>query len=116
MVIPSRGEAVTYLVLEALAAGIPLVATNAAGIREVFGDNGARLVPPGDPSALADAMAAAYAAPVRAVQAAARLREDVRHRFSIDAMMAAVEDPTDRRWHGSRRPIQARCAPEGPPL
>lgn len=38
VVMPSRGEAMPYIVLEALAAGKPLVATNVGGIPEIFGN------------------------------------------------------------------------------
>ncbi len=45
IVVPSRAEAMPYIVLEALAAGLPMIATSVGGIPEIF--------PPGSP-ALAD--------------------------------------------------------------
>ena len=92
MVLPSRNESLPYVVLEALAAGMPVVATRVGGVPEIFGADAGRLVPPGDPIALANAMSAAYAAPVKAVQATVRLKEGIRRRFSVAAMAATVED------------------------
>lgn len=58
VVIPSVwGDAFPYSVLEALAAGKPVVASRAGGIPEQVGDSGCGiLVPPGDDVALADAL------------------------------------------------------------
>jgi glycosyltransferase involved in cell wall biosynthesis len=55
--LPSRGEAFGIVLLEAMAAGVPAVATTAGGIPE-FGRDGdnALLVPPESPTALADAL------------------------------------------------------------
>lgn len=55
-VIASRWEARSLFAQEALRAGVPLVATAVGGIPELVGD-AAVLVPPGDPGALADAVA-----------------------------------------------------------
>jgi glycosyltransferase involved in cell wall biosynthesis len=58
MVMPSSAEPSPGLVLAALAAGMPVVAPNVGAIAEIFGDDAGRLVPPGDPVALAEAMTA----------------------------------------------------------
>ena len=55
--VPSRWEGQPLIVQEALRAGRPLVASRAGGIPELTGDDGAVLVPPGDPAALAGAVA-----------------------------------------------------------
>lgn len=53
-VLPSRWEGLPLVALEALAAGVPLVATSARGVRELLeGTGAALLVPPGDAGALA---------------------------------------------------------------
>ncbi|MCW2909031.1 MAG: glycosyl transferase group 1 [Actinomycetia bacterium] len=56
VVVPSAWEGQPLIVQEALRAGRPLVATRVGGIAELTGDDGARLVPPGDPEALAAAV------------------------------------------------------------
>ena len=57
VVLSSRGEGMPLTVLEALAIGTPLVATKVRGIAELLEDGRtAMLVPPGDPSALADTL------------------------------------------------------------
>lgn len=92
VVVPSRAESLPYVVLEAAAAGIPVIATRVGGIPEIFGARENRLVPPGDATALANAMGEAYASPVQAVREAMQLREEMRPRFAISAMAGAIED------------------------
>jgi len=67
-----RDEGAPVVVLEALAAGVPLVASDLPGIR-ALANGAAWLVPPGDPGALAGALAAALAAPGTHAAAASRI-------------------------------------------
>ena len=55
--LPSYMEGCPNVVLEALACGRPVVATNVGGIPEIMNDKCGRLVPPRDPAALARALA-----------------------------------------------------------
>jgi glycosyltransferase involved in cell wall biosynthesis len=57
VVVPSRAESMPYIVLEALAAGRTVIASDVGGISEVLGKDSAALVPAGDSDALARAMA-----------------------------------------------------------
>lgn len=54
--LPSYMEGCPNVVLEALASGRPVVATNVGGIPEIMNDSCGRLVPPRDPVALAQAI------------------------------------------------------------
>lgn|GEM_PF-544246 len=53
--LPTHADAVPWAVLEAMAAGLPVVASGVGAIPEMLGDSG-ETVPPGDPEALAAAL------------------------------------------------------------
>jgi glycosyltransferase involved in cell wall biosynthesis len=90
LVVPSRGDSLPYVVLEAAAAGFPMLATRVGGIPEVFGPRASHLVAPENPPAIATAIVAALDDP-RALRAGAEeLRERVRKLFSQDAMVEGV--------------------------
>jgi glycosyltransferase involved in cell wall biosynthesis len=90
LVVPSRGDSMPYVVIEAAAAGTPMIAANVGGIPEIFGPFTDGLVAPNDPQALADAIAAALDAPERARERAKELRERVFQHFSQRAMVEGV--------------------------
>jgi glycosyltransferase involved in cell wall biosynthesis len=90
LVVPSRAESLPYVVLEAAAAGIPIIATNVGGIPEIFGPDANDLVPPGDPAALAAAIAHAVQDRGGRHAASLRLKSRLRASFSVDAMTDGV--------------------------
>ena len=47
MVIPSRAESLPYVVLEAAAAGVPMIATRVGGTPEIFGPDDVHLIAAG---------------------------------------------------------------------
>jgi glycosyltransferase involved in cell wall biosynthesis len=91
IVVPSRAESMPYVVLEAVAAGMPIVATDVGGIPEIFGPAAGALVPPGDAAALAGAIDAALADPRRTDAEAAARRAWLHPRFNITTMQNKVE-------------------------
>jgi glycosyltransferase involved in cell wall biosynthesis len=90
MVVPSRAESLPYVVLEAAAGGVPLIATRVGGIPEIYGPQVAALVPPGDAAALAKAIAQALDGGAATADFARQLRQQVAVSFSIDAMVDGV--------------------------
>lgn len=90
LVVPSLAESLPYVVLEAAAAGVPIIATKVGGIPEIFGPEAGELVPAGNPAALANAIAASLQDQNARHSAALRLQARVRAAFSVDAMTDAV--------------------------
>jgi len=83
-VFPSRHEGLGIAVLEAMAAGLPVVAYGAGPLPEIVtGGETGTLVPPGDIEGLAGAVEALLADPPRARAMGRRGREEVIRRFSI---------------------------------
>jgi glycosyltransferase involved in cell wall biosynthesis len=90
-VVPSLAESLPYVVLEAAAAGLPVIATRVGGIPEIFGPTAESLVPPADTAALKAAMQRALDAPSEA-RAEAKTRFDhIKAEFSIARMTDAIE-------------------------
>lgn len=92
IVVPSRAESLPYIVLEAAAAQMPLIATNVGGIPEIVRGSDTPLLPPGDVPALTRAMHGFLDAPQTAKERARRLERRVRERFAIGTTASAVLD------------------------
>ena len=88
----SSSEGFPNAVLEALAAGVPVVASDVPAVREliVHGMSGL-LVPPGNSTELAGALCRLMADPVLARRLGDRGRADTLARFSFTHMVAAFE-------------------------
>lgn len=89
VVVPSRAEAMPYIVLEALAAGRPMIATAVGGIPEIFSAHSRALVEP-EAQAIAAKMTEALTDP-DGYAAAMPGREELTARFSAKAMAAGIE-------------------------
>lgn len=90
LVMPSRAESFPYIVLEAAAAGLPMIATRVGGIPEIYGTLSDRLVPPGDVAALRTRIETFLNAPDEFRSDAAALREDVGNHFTVAGMTGAI--------------------------
>lgn len=89
IVVPSRAEAMPYIVLEALAAGVPMIATSVGGIPEIFAEHHEVLAAP-DAASIASRMAQALTQSA-AFSAKMPATTSLRQRFGVDVMAAAVE-------------------------
>jgi glycosyltransferase involved in cell wall biosynthesis len=90
LVVPSRGDSMPYVVIEAAAAGIPMVAANVGGIPEIFGSHTDALFAPNIVGAMADAIETALDDPAAATEQAKSLRERIFLHFSQKAMVEGV--------------------------
>jgi glycosyltransferase involved in cell wall biosynthesis len=90
LVVPSRGDSMPYVVIEAAAAGIPMVAANVGGIPEIFGTLNDALFAPNIVGAMADAIETALDDPEAALERAKSLRERIFLHFSQKAMVEGV--------------------------
>ncbi len=90
--LPSRREGLPMAVLEAMAAGCPIVATRVGGVPSALVDGkSATLVPPEDPRALARAVVELLADPGRARRYAEEAGRTFAERFSAAAMTRRYE-------------------------
>jgi len=88
----SISEGISLTILEAMAAGLPVIATRVGGTPEIVDESCGRLVPSRDPDALAGTLAALAAnAPLR--QALGReARARVEQHFTLDRMVREYRD------------------------
>ena len=107
LIVPSRAESLPYIVLEAAAAALPLIASRVGGIPEILGETSPSLVAPGEPADLAGAIQRALSAPVAVKDAAEELRATIRSRFSVEAMAGSVQEAYQRALI-DRRGIEGR--------
>ena len=103
VVVPSRSEGFPLVVMEAMAAGAPLVCSDLPGIREQVDDAGL-LVPPGDAGALLEGVTML----VSDEQLRSRLEHAARERsarFSLVAFAQAVALASERAMTSKSRPF-----------
>jgi glycosyltransferase involved in cell wall biosynthesis len=90
LVVPSRGDSMPYVVIEAGAAGIPMIAAKIGGIPEIFGEHVDGLFAPSNADAMAGAIQAALKDPAVTRERAKSLRERIFMHFSQQAMVEGV--------------------------
>jgi sugar transferase (PEP-CTERM/EpsH1 system associated) len=90
--LPSLAEGVSNTILEAMASGLPVVATRVGANADLMmeGMTG-RLVPPNDSGALADALLAYFADPAAARRHGKAGRHHVEQHFSLESMVRRYE-------------------------
>jgi glycosyltransferase involved in cell wall biosynthesis len=92
LVIPSYTEGLPYVLLEAMAFGIPIIATSVGDMPRLVRDGvTGYLVPPGDARALAERMKDLVRMPVHAMSMAEEGRRLVHDRYSARAMARSTE-------------------------
>jgi glycosyltransferase involved in cell wall biosynthesis len=102
----SRWEGLPFVLLEAMAASRPVVATDVDGVREGVVDHvTGRLVPPGDPARVAEATLAILAEPDAARRMGAAGRARLEQRFTLTATVEGHARLYERlyRWTEGRR-------------
>jgi len=102
-VLPSTSESCSNALLEAMATGLPVVATGVGGNGALVDDEETGLlVPAADPSSLAKALIRLIEDPALAAQLAAAGSARVRAEFSLDRLVARIEALYDRALAGGQ--------------
>ena len=111
VVLPSLSEGFPFVLLEALAMGCPVVASQVNGVPELIEDHKTGLlVPPRDPQALATAIREVLSDSTAASKMGAAGRAVVQERFTVDHMVANTTAIFDAAMQdaGVRSPVQKR--------
>jgi glycosyltransferase involved in cell wall biosynthesis len=90
LVVPSRGDSMPYVVIEAAAAGVPMIAANVGGIPEIFGPHREPLFVANSVGAMADAIETALGDMEATRETAKTLKERIFMQFSQRAMVDGV--------------------------
>lgn len=92
LALPSLEEGVPRCVMEAQAAGVPVVGTDIEGLRDLVADGRTGLlVPPENPAALARAVNRLLDAPALAAELAGNARQSIDEKFSAEKMARQYE-------------------------
>lgn len=96
-VLPSLSEGISNTILEAMASGLPVIATRVGGNAELIDAPATgELFAAGDAAALTEKLLAVLDNPARSKGQGAAGRRLIEQRFSLDAMVAAYESMYDR--------------------
>jgi len=102
--LPSHGENFPMVVLEAMAAGLPIVATRVGAVPEMIKDGETGLlIEPKDPEAIAEAVCELLDAPERAAELGRQARERFDELYEVDG-------PISKMWaelYNAEQPFQA---------
>jgi glycosyltransferase involved in cell wall biosynthesis len=92
VVLPSESEGLPVSLIEALAHGVPAVATDVGGVAELLGDGCGELVPPRDPAALAAALARLLSSPELRTGQGRAGRARIEQEFAVDGVVARFRE------------------------
>lgn len=90
-VLSSRTEGTPITLLEAMNAGVPIVATSVGGVPDVVSSSHALLVPPEQPTMIAQALSELAREPSAATDRSMRAREKLLQSFSLVTWLDAVD-------------------------
>ncbi|GAY12248.1 glycosyltransferase [Pseudonocardia sp. N23] len=113
LALPSRAEGQPMAVLEAMAHGLAVVATDVGGIPDLVGPEQGILVPRDDREALTDALRDVVTDDARRTAMGAAALAAVRDRFDVDVVVARL-DALYRRVTGREPTVRAAAAPSRP--
>jgi glycosyltransferase involved in cell wall biosynthesis len=89
----SRSEAFGLAIVEAMAAGVPVIATATEGAAEIINDGETGLLTPiGDATQLAQKLNSLLSDPAKRNSLAVNARRDVAERFALDRMIVGTEE------------------------
>jgi len=113
--VPGEHEGIPIAIMEAMAAGLPVVSTLTGSIDELVTPQTGTLVPQRDSHALAEALEPLLHSRALRREMGARAREHVRARFSTEATTRALRDHISAsravpspRAHGARSPLHTQ--------
>jgi glycosyltransferase involved in cell wall biosynthesis len=86
-VMSSKSEGLPMVLLEAMAAGVPCVATAVGGIPDLFGEDRGLSVPAQDAPALAGAMASLASSPELRERLVSNATQNLRRHYALDAIV-----------------------------
>ncbi|MFG1779339.1 glycosyltransferase family 4 protein [Micromonospora sp. NPDC049048] len=101
-VLPSHTEGFPNVVVEAMALGCPVVATDVGAIAEILGDGSGVVVAPSDPAGLAAALRRLMTDPVRRAELTDRARARVHRLYRLQSVLRQYADLW-RRVGGTRQ-------------
>lgn len=111
MVLPSRWEGMPNAVLEAMASGLPCIATRVSGSEDIIlhGANGL-LVEPEDHQALTKALLSLLRNPTLSRQFGHAARATIEQHYSLDRVTEIYLDLYQRLCNGTQRPVLSQSS------
>jgi glycosyltransferase involved in cell wall biosynthesis len=111
--LPSRWEGMSIGMLEAMARGRSIVATDVPGALEALDDDAGAVVPPEDPVALADAIAVRLLDPQRTAAEGRRARQRAEQAYDLGTTTARIAEVYEQLL-GARTPASSSTGPTTP--